>query len=452
MKRNILLIGAGKSSGSLISYFLDHAKEENWELTISDLSIASAAEKLRSSEYGKAIQLDIGDTGQVKSEISKADIVVSLLPAHLHIEVAIECVRQGKNMATASYVSKEMQELHQQAKQKNIILMNECGLDPGIDHMSAMKIIDQLRADSAELISFKSYTGGLLAPESNDNPWGYKFSWNPRNVILAGQGTARYIENRKYKYIPYQRLFSSSEVIKVNGVGEFEGYPNRDSLSYRKIYGIENISTILRGTLREKYFCEAWNVFVQLGLTDDTYPIDDSKNMTYAQLIESFLPISLTKASLVDRLADFSGVDPSGKIMKMIQWTGILSDQVIGLEKATPAQILQHLLEPKWKLQDNDKDRIVMQHIFKFKKTDSNNIYELRSSMVVNGENSKHTAMAKTVGLPLAIVTKMILNKKISRRGVIIPVDEDVYLPVLQELNEYGIKFQEEHHVLSMSL
>jgi saccharopine dehydrogenase-like NADP-dependent oxidoreductase len=308
--------------------------------------------------------------------------------------------------------------------------------------MSAMQIIDRTRSEGNDVVSFKSYTGGLVAPESNDNPWGYKFSWNPRNVILAGQGTAKYIEDGQYKYIPYNRLFTQIEKIDVGGIGSFDGYANRDSLSYRKIYGLYNIPTMLRGTLRQQGYCKAWNVFVQLGLTDDSYSIENSERITYAQLVESFLPKNMDGKTLKAKVASFINSPENSEELKMIEWTDIFKEKFIRLKNATPAQILQELLEEKWKLNEGDKDMIVMVHDFKIKNNKSQ-ISNLKTSLAVKGEDSTYTAMAKTVGLPAAIAAKNILNGKIKIRGVQIPLQKEIYEPVLKELETFAIKFTE---------
>ncbi len=442
--RNILLLGAGRSATVLIEYLLNHSAVEQWTLTVGDVSEDLAKQKTGNHPNSHAVAFDINDAVVRLSEVSKADIVISLLPAHLHLPVAQECVKQKKNLVTASYVSKEMEALNEEAAHAGVLLLNECGLDPGIDHMSAMLLINKIKAEGGTITSYKSYTGGLVAPESNDNLWGYKFSWNPRNVILAGQGTAKYIENNEYKYIPYNRLYMQTEEIAVKGLGSFDGYANRDSLSYRAVYGLDNIPTMLRGTLRQKGFCKAWNVFVQLGLTDDTYTIEDSEHITYAQLTQAFLP-KKSGAPLPSQLAAFMHESEKSDVIQKVAWTGILSNEKIGLKNATPAQILQQLLEQKWKLKEGDKDMIVMQHIFEASLPNSpKEGVTLRSSLVVKGDDAVHTAMAKTVGLPAAIAAKLILNNKIKLKGVQIPVHKEIYEPVLKELESFGIIFREE--------
>lgn len=437
--KKILVIGAGRSASYLISYLLDNAKEENWNVTIGDVSLELAKQKTGNHQNARAIELDITNDFQREEEIKSADIVISMLPASMHLNVAKDCLRFKKHLATASYVSKEMAELDAEAKKAGIILMNEMGLDPGIDHASAMKVIDHIHSQGGELTSFKSFCGGLVAPESNDNPWGYKFSWNPRNVILAGNETARYIENGVYKYVPYNRLFTQTDTIEIEGYGKFDAYANRDSLSYRKIYKIENIPTMLRGTLRMPGYCKAWNVFVKLGITDDSYKMEAPETLTYRQLLEAFLPSG--KQSAKEKLQALMGNEMDTDVLKKIEWSGIFDEKKIRLKNASPAQILQDLLEGKWKLQEHDKDMIVMQHQFEY--SIKGQTKKIISSLAVKGKDQTYTAMAKTVGLPLAITSKLILRGKINARGIVIPTTKEIYEPVLSELETFGIKFEE---------
>jgi len=436
--KNILVIGAGRSASSLIKYLLDNSIKENWKITVGDLSIDLVKQKTANFPDVRAIVFDINNENQRVNEIKSADIVVSMLPASMHLNVAKDCVRYKKHLVTASYVSKEMAALNEEAIAAGIILMNEIGLDPGIDHASAMKVIDEIHGKGGVLTSFKSFTGGLVAPESNDNPWGYKFSWNPRNVILAGQGTAQFIEDNEYKYIPYNRLFTLINTVQIDGYGTFEAYANRDSLSYRKLYNIPTIPTMLRGTLRMPGYCKAWNVFVKLGLTDDSYRIEASNKLTYRQFLESFLPGG--KKSTKEKLIALMGNEMDEDTLSKIEWIDIFKDNLIQLVNATPAEILQNLLEEKWKLQKLDKDMIVMQHQFEYKNSNAE-IRKIKSSLVVKGHDQIYTAMAQTVGLPLAIATKLILQGKIKAVGLMIPTTKEVYDPLLNELESFGIKF-----------
>jgi len=340
-------------------------------------------------------------------------------------------------------VSPEMQALDTEAKKKGILLLNECGLDPGIDHASAMKVIDEVQSKGGEIVSFKSYCGGLVAPESNDNPWGYKFSWNPRNVVVAGQATAQYLENGEIKYIPYNRIFTQTDAIEVEAI-KYDAYANRDSLSYIHPYKLDTAKTILRGTLRQTGYCKAWNVFVKLGLTDDTFIIKDTNTKTYTQLLQSFLPNKV--GSVKQNLIDFMGKEADAECMAMIEWLGFFDNVKIELAQGTPAQLLQHLLEKKWLLKPNDKDLVVMQHQFEIDNSRNKTLpKKIISSLVVTGTDQHHTAMAKTVGLPLAIAVKNFLTGKFTLTGVQIPIHKEIYEPLLQELEQHGICFKEEY-------
>lgn len=437
--KQILLFGAGKSATVLIAYLLDHAAEHNWHLTIADNDVEQALHKLKGHAHGSAVVFDAADDEARLTLISKSDIVISMLPATMHVPIANACVAFGKHLVTASYVSAEMAELDEEARAKGIVLLNEMGLDPGIDHMSAMQIIHKIHAKGGRIKSFKSYTGGLIAPESMDNPWGYKFTWNPRNVILAGKGTARYLHNGNLKFIPYERLFTQTQKIEVEGVGTLEGYANRDSLQYIEPYGLEGIETMLRGTLRYHNYSAAWNCFIKLGLTDDSFVVPDSENTTYAQLVGMLLPEGYTTET--ESLVQFLGLENKPEIFNMLQWTGIFSNERIGIANATPAQVLQHLLEQKWKLNPGDLDLVVMVHQFAY--TEGNTEKHVTSTLVLKGEDELKTAMAKTVGLPMAVAVKLILTGTLVLSGVKIPVEENIYTPVLAELEKLGITFLE---------
>lgn len=364
--KNILILGAGFSSTVMIKYLLEKSSQYNWNITVGDMNLALAEKKINKHPNGRAIQFDINNEEQKRSEISKADVVISFLPAFIHPIVARECLLQRKHMITASYVSPEMRAMAQEVTDKGLVFLNELGVDPGIDHMSAMKIIDSIRNQGGQLLAFYSNTGGLIAPESDNNPWHYKFTWNPRNVILAGQGTAKYYENGTIKYIPYHQLFRRTFRVSVLDMGEFDVYANRDSLSYREVYGLQDIPTIFRGTMRRPGYCQAWNIFVQLGMTDDTYVVENSDKITYRDFVNMFLPFDET-LTVEEKLCRMFNLSDDSHEMQLLKWTGIFDKEPVGLANASPAKILQHLLERKWKLQPGDKDMIVMQHIFKYK-------------------------------------------------------------------------------------
>ena len=365
-----------------------------------------------------------------------------MLPARFHIEVAKDCITHKKHMVTASYVSEEMQELNDAAKSNGLIFMNEIGVDPGIDHMSAMHVIDRIRDKGGEMILFESFTGGLVAPESDNNLWNYKFTWNPRNVVVAGQGgAAKFLQEGQFKYIPYHRLFRRTEFLDVEGFGRFEAYANRDSLKYQNVYGLEKVKTLYRGTMRRVGFSRAWNVFVQLGMTDDSYTIDDSANMSYRDFVNAFLPYSPTD-SVELKFRHALKIDQDDIVWdKFLELDLFNPNKMVALDKATPAQILQKILMDSWTLSKEDKDMIVMYHKFGYELDGQK--HQIDSTLVVVGEDQTYTAMAKTVGLPVAIATLDILNGKITTPGVQIPITKEVYTPILEELETYGVVFNE---------
>ena len=440
--RNILIVGAGKSSPYLIKYLLDKSQEQNLYLHITDITIDHL---LHYKKNNKCIvsKINILDDNEREEYLLKNDIIISMLPARLHMILANSCLKLKKNLITASYVSDEMRSINKSVKERNLIFLNEMGLDPGIDHMSAKKIIDKLKGNSCSIHSFKSYTGGLIAPESDNNSWNYKFTWNPRNVVLAGQGSpAKYIENKKYKYLPYNRLFKNTERININEYGEFDVYPNRDSLKYRGIYDLDDIETMIRGTIRKVGFPDSWDMLIKLGLTDDSFKMFDCKNLSYRDFLNRFLPYnkSLTVEEKVKNLLNIN--DKDFDWAKLNEINLFSNSEKIPFEKASPAQILEHILKQAWQLEDNDKDMIVMYHEFKCR-DNLNKEKTIISTMGCIGEDSTFTAMAKTVGLPLGISCLMILNGQINSLGIQTPVNKEIYEPVLEELESFGILFNE---------
>lgn len=440
--KNILIIGAGRSASSLIKYLLEKSESEKLHLTIGDLSLELAQRKTNGHKNATAIALDINNTEQRQTEIQKADIVISMLPAHMHIEVAKDCIIFKKHMVTASYISDAMQALDAQAKENGLVFMNEVGLDPGIDHMSAMKVLDEIREQGGHVILFESFCGGLVAPESDNNLWNYKFTWAPRNVVLAGQGgAAKFIQEGTYKYIPYNKLFRRTEFLEVDGYGRFEGYANRDSLKYRSVYGLDDALTVFRGTIRRVGYSKAWDMFVQLGMTDDTYVIDDSEHMSYREFINLFLPYHPTD-SVEIKLRHQLKIDQDDVMWdKLVELDLFNEEKKIGLKNATPAQALEKILTDSWTLQPEDKDMIVMYHKFGYEINGERK--QIDATMVCIGDDQTYTAMAKTVGLPVAMATLQILNGNIKTPGVQLPIKKEVYEPILKELEEYGVIFHE---------
>lgn len=441
MKR-ILILGAGLSSSSLIRYMLNHAEKYDWQIRIVDQDLALVKRKINGHSRGVALSFNALDPAQRADEITAADLVISMLPARFHPEIAEDCLNYNTHLITPSYVSPEMEKFHQEALDRGLIFLNEVGVDPGIDHMSAKCVLDHIDKIGGEHHIFESFTGGLIAPESDNNPWNYKFTWNPRNVVIAGQGgAAKFIQEGRYKYIPYNRLFRRTERIEIEGLGIFEGYANRDSLRYRSIYGLDEIPTIYRGTLRKKGFSRAWDCFVQLGATDDTYVMDNTETMSHRDFINSFLPYNVND-SVELKLRHYLKIDLDDALWDKLVWLDIFShDKKIGIPNATPAQCLQKILEDKWTLAPDDKDMIVMYHKFVYKK--GGEFHEITSHMVCIGEDRTYTAMANTVGIPVAICAKLILTGTLMARGVVMPIIPEIYNPVLDEMEEYGIHFIE---------
>ena len=439
--KNVLVLGAGMSSSSLIKYLLDHAGEKGWRIILGDISREMAERKIAGHSRGEAVAFDVHDAAQRKELIQRADVVISMLPSRMHYLVANDCVDYSTHMVTASYVSDQIRRLDEKARRNGVLLLNELGVDPGIDHMSAMQVIDRIQEEGGTLTGFESSTGGLVAPDSDDNPWGYKFTWNPRNVVMAGQGGARFLDHGWVKYIPYHQLFSRVEPVEIPEVGSFEIYPNRDSLKYMEIYGLNHVQTMFRGTMRRPGYARAWDVFVQLGMTADNHPVIGADKLTFREFVDAFLPHE-NGMRVEDKLCHFLNLEREGDVMNKLNWLGIFNDTPIGMPNATPAQILQSLIEPRWKMNQQDRDMIVMQHTFDYEISSQSK--RLQSTLVYKGSDPLHTAMSITVGVPVAIATRLLLEDQFDPTGVQRPLSKQVYEPVMGELADYGIRFREE--------
>lgn len=444
--KKILVLGAGLSTRYLIDYLLENAIKYDWHITVGDISEELALLKVNGHPRGEAKVFDIKDDMESWRTIAKADVVISMLPAFMHIHVAEKCIDLRKPMLTASYATEQIKSLQEKALKADIPIMMELGLDPGIDHMSAMNVINRLKAEGNTITSFYSFTGGLVAPESDNNPWNYKFTWNPRNVVLAGNGVSTFIHNGRYKYIPYHRLFDRTISRKILQYGDFEVYPNRDSLHYREVYGLKDIPSVYRGTVRRPGFSKAWNVFVRLGCTEDSFTIENSEHMTYSEFINSFLKYE-PNVPVEIKLQEYCPNAADPVVLEKLRWLGIFDKRKIGLKNATPAQILQKILEDKWSMDPQDKDMIVMQHEFKYNKPSGENKM-IVSAMACIGKKKDETAMAMTVGLPLGIATKLLINGNINPKGIILPIEKEIYEPILTELKTFGISFEEKEYML----
>ena len=497
--KTILLFGAGKSATVLIDYLIDNAAAEKWAIVVVDADLQLAKSKIAGSAYAKAVSFDITNTDERVQFIRSADIVISLLPPHLHIEVARDCVKLQKNLLTASYVDESIKELQAEIEKNKLFFLYEMGLDPGIDHMSAMQLIDHIHANGGTITSFKSHCGGLVAPESDDNPWHYKISWNPRNIIMAGKAGALYRENGEEKKQVYEELFTADRLVDIPELGFLSWYPNRDSLSYTSLYGLENTATFIRTTLRHPDFMYGWKNIIELKLTDET-PQYETDGKTLQQVFKEHMDKNgfgdWINQKLTERFAETKGMlenlmqlmeaeneadkvgetmpgsfmtaDENGNLqeveidtvknnaaaflaskmheanltLKQLFFLG-LDDEETKVNKGmcSPADILQFAVEKKLGLRPYDKDMIVMLHEIVYSTGSQQSV--VSSSLVVKGENSLRTAMAKTVGLPLGIATKLILSGKIKMTGLHIPTSKQIYQPVLKELELLGVKFNE---------
>ncbi|MBL7766347.1 MAG: saccharopine dehydrogenase NADP-binding domain-containing protein [Chitinophagaceae bacterium] len=439
---NILVFGAGKSSSYLIKYLLEQSSRYFWQVTVADANMNAALEKIGAHPFGTAVQLEIHEEISRKRMIANADIVLSLLPPALHFIVAQDCLALQKNLITASYVSEDIKSLHVDARNAGLLFMNEMGLDPGIDHMSAMKIIDEIERLGGDIYSFKSYCGGLVAPRSDDNPWHYKISWNPRNIIMAGKSGAHYLLNGFEKKTDYAHLFRKYEKVEVPGLGTLAAYANRDSLTYKSLYGLNEVKTMLRATFRYEEFCIGWDAIIRLGLTDEEIMYDVT-DMTYK---DWFLKATKDIAghTVLEKIRTVN--NKQFKLCSdLLEWLELFNQDKIGISgPVCSADILQKRLEQKWLMKEDDHDMVVMHHEFEY---GSKGIAaKFTSTLIVEGEDKIYTAMAKTVGLPMAIFTKLFLTGKVKNLlGVQIPVMKEVYKPVLKELSTFGIDFTESY-------
>ncbi|MBU6324350.1 MAG: saccharopine dehydrogenase NADP-binding domain-containing protein [Bacteroidetes bacterium] len=442
--KNIAVFGAGRSTYYLFEYLNRLASEDSgYTIRVYDANKANLEAQLEGLTHLQAHVIDVASPLAVQHAIMQCDVAVSMLPPALHMKVAGFCIEHEKHLATASYVSPEMRSLHHQAVGKGLIFINELGLDPGIDHMSAMRIIQRLKNSGAEITGFESHCGGLIREEDvAGNPWKYKFTWNPMNVVTAGKaGMATYRHNGLLKCIPYHSLFRRTDTFNIPGYGRFEAYANRDSLSYESAYGIKNIPTLYRGTFRRPGYCSAWQVLVQLGMTD-TDTILNQPGLNGKEFLSFFLPDS--NLSMQESVQQLTGAGEAE--INALEWLGLFHEQALPLSQGTPAEILLELLKTKWDLGTNDRDQVVMLHRFSYRK--NNEEHELNSWLVVEGHDHRKTAMAKTVGLPLAMGVRLICEGKITEKGVLIPVSAQWYEPILLGLEAWGIRFTETEEAL----
>lgn len=420
--KTILLLGAGKSATVLIDYLITSCAQNKWKFIVADINKAQVVAKTGGSVHAEVVEIDVHNEAHLAQLIQRAHVVISMMPPDLHFLIAKDCVEYRKHLLTASYINHNIQSLKDEIRHRKLLFIGELGLDPGIDHMSAMQLINGIKAKGGNITSFKSHCGGLIAPANDDNPWRYKISWNPRNVVLAGKDGADYKLNNQTVHTNYNALFKSAFPVTVDGLDTLSAYPNRDSLSYLPLYKLPQAHTIIRTTLRYPCFMEGWDAVVQAGLTNPDIQLN-TEGLLYSKWAEAILPF----------------VNEDNK--KMLDFLGLFSQELVPKNATTSAEILQFLLEKNLAMQPQDKDMIVLLHEVEY--TLNGKRYQVESSLIVEGEDAVRTAMAKTVGLPLGIAAKLILEGKLNLRGLHLPVIEDIYMPVLKELDLQGIRFTE---------
>jgi len=441
--KNVLILGAGQSSPYLIYYMLNEAEKYNWEVIVADYNYEAALAKINNHPKGKAVQFDVNDENLRNELIKNADIVLNLLAPPFQFLIASDCLKHGKSVISASYENKKVAALNKEAKEKGILILNEMGLDPGIDHMSAMSLIQKIHDENGFVTSFISYGSAIPAPEVKSNPLNYCITWNSRNVVMAGEMGAVYLEDDKIKIVPYRHLFNSTSEVEVDGVGKLEAYPNRDSVMYQDVFELKNVKTMIRGTLRYPGYSELWSQIVKLGMPNEVVEIPKLSEMTYREYTEMFVPKTANSVNLEDRVADFLKISPTGVIMDKLKWLGLFDNKVIGGNVKSSTEVMQKILNEKLPLPAGKRDMVILMHILEAEFPNTNTRKKYVSTLVDYGEQNGITSIAKTVGAPAAIAAKLILLGELNITGTHIPTHQLIYTKVLIELETLKLKFVE---------
>jgi len=448
--KKVVVLGAGQSSPYLIKYLLEQAEIYDWIITVCDRDYELAKSRVAASDRGIAVEFDVNDEGMRHAQIKEADVVINFLAPKFQYLIALDSLSFGKHCISASYEDIRLLDLNKDAIKKNVLILNEMGLDPGIDHMSAMKVIYDVRKANGYIKSFISYGSGLPAPDVQSNPLRYCITWNPRNVVMAGESGAQYMENGKIKILPHYDIFRRTWRVKVNGFKEeFEAYPNRDSLIYKKTFKLEKVKTMIRGTIRYPGWSETWDQIVKLGIPNEGLIVPDLNKKTYAEFMEMFLPINVSGLSIEQRTANFLKINPTGRIMDNLRWLGLFSNKKIGGKVCTPAEVMIKLLKEKMPLPKGAKDMVILQHEIIANYPEERKSRKITSTLIEYGEGNGLTAISKTVGLPAGIAAKLLLTDNLPLRGVHIPTHPIIFTRVLKELRQMGIKFKEKVEEIS---
>ena len=442
--KQLLVLGAGQSASFLVAQLLEDAESEDWFVTVGDLDLELARRCVGAHPRGDAVRFDVNDAGLRSTQIEHADVVINMLPAAYQDLVAWDCVAHGRHMLSVSYRNQTVRDLDMDAKRKGVLLLCEMGLDPGIDHMSAISLIRRLEGDGGRIVGFCSYGSGIPAPEQNHNPLRYVITWDPRNVVMAGFEGAQYMEDGNIKIVPFHQVFHHTWAVDVEGVGKLEAYANRDSMSYMQSFGLEHVRTMIRGTLRYPGWSETWAQIVRLGLPTETLRIPELADRSYADVVKMFLPLNISGAPVEQRVARFLRISPTGTIMDNLRWLGLFSDERIGCTGDTSAAMLVHLLKNRLPLTRGTRDMVVLVHELDVEYPDGDRAAErIRSTLVVEGEPDGFTAMSRTVGLPVAIATRLLLSGELSLTGTLIPTHPSIFAPVLREIKQAGLLLTE---------
>jgi len=437
--KKVLVLGAGLVAKPLVRYLLDN----NLNVMVASRTVSKAEDLIDGHPNGEALKFDIqNDLSKLDELVEKADLAISLLPYIYHVQVAESCIKLKKHMVTTSYVSDKMQALDERAKEAGIVLLNELGVDPGIDHMSAMKVINHVYDNGGKVVSFRSYCGGLPAPDANNKPFGYKFSWSPRGVLMAGKNDAKYMEDGKEVFIEGKDLFNHYKILNVEGIGDLEGYPNRNSLPYIDKYGLKDVHTMFRGTFRNIGWCKTLKKISEMGYLEDK-EIENIEGLTFKEFTAKItgLDVDNLKKNLSQKLE----VEEDGNVINNLEWLGLLGDDKLPKDK-TPLDILVARMLEKLQYDENERDMVVLYHEFLAEYPDKKE--KITSTLIDFGISGGDSSMSRTVGLPAAIATRFILEGKFNFTGVLIPVDPKIYEPVLKELESLNIVCKEKFYTL----
>jgi saccharopine dehydrogenase (NADP+, L-glutamate forming) len=444
LMKHILVLGAGQSTPYLIYHLLERAAELDWQVTVGDLDENLARARVAGHPRGSGIRFDVNDEILRSAQIEQADVVINMLAPMFQSLVAWDCVRHGTHMLSVSYRDRSARDLSPDAERKGVLLLCEMGLDPGIDHMSAMAVIERVRAEGGRITRFCSYGSGVPAPDQEQNPLRYAITWNPRNVVMAGEHGAEYMEDGHVKLVPFHHVFHRTWPVDVVGVGRFEAYPNRDSLSYQRSFGLDNAHTVIRGTLRYPGWSETWAQLVRLGLPNETLRIADIHERSYRDVVEMFLPMTRNQEPVEERVARFLQISPTGVIMQKLEWLGLFSSAKVVCTGNTPAAMLSHLLQERMPLAPGMRDMVIILHELDVHYPAGDRPDErISSTLVAEGDPDGFTAMAKTVGLPTALATELLLTDKLGLAGTVIPTDRSIYEPILRDIAAAGLEFSE---------